>query len=224
MQAGAEGTTLTAVSSRAVFVIALAACLGLAVIVGATVGGASRIEVLGYSAEYGKVYFLQGTNLELDALHFIRVKGASAGKTVFLKNYYDADGFESTDFEAFEQRLSKLKKRIKKLKPVRTSKGEPNENKPRRELSGFKMERKVLRRWWDADFDVPCREVTLTIVEESTKFSGTLTTKECFYARGRYRVTKAYKLPETPGTLVVLSGVRDPFEGGYVIERLALLR
>lgn len=207
---------------RSVAGVALA-CLMATAAAQATVGGASRVEIVGYAPEDGKVYYLQGTNLELDALHFVHVTEPEVGEAVFVKSYYGPDGVDSTDFKKFNRRFSKLKKRLRPIELEQESSGQVNENEPRRELDGFEVERKVLKRWKDADYDVPCREVELAITETATGLKATVTTKECFYWRGRFRVTRVYALPDSTAKLVVLSGVPDPFEGGYVTERVVVL-
>lgn len=209
-------------------VLATSACMALLLAspsaARATTGGPTFAEVLGYDAPDQKVYYAIHPGGEVDdppQVYFIPLSGPSAGKHVRVKSYYQGDYDQQT--EEVPKRIAKLRKRLKRMPVVATSRRKddtaygsvlPPAIKP------VKLGRRVTKRWTDEEFFTKCRRVELTLTHRASGAMGHGQLHECGPTS---RVTALFAVPGRTELLVFVSSKPDVLEGGYETQVPILL-
>jgi hypothetical protein len=188
----------------------------------ATVGEPVTVELVGYDVRDQKIYYL--THIyELPRLSFIRIAGPNAGRVVIARSYYAKPYRPDGQDPAFFPKVKRLRRRLKRLKPIaearRASAQTDGGRRLPRGVEGVSIARKVVKRWRDAEFDVGCRKVVLTL--ERRGATGNVELNEC---GPKARVTAIYDLPDHQATFVIVASKPDVWEGGYLHEVPVLLR
>jgi hypothetical protein len=190
----------------------------------ATVGSGTTIEVLGFEPREGKIFTIRDSGYR-QCLYLTRVSGRSAGKSQFVKSYYPGGRCplepQGAVLAKIEKRIKRLRKRLVAMPVVARAKRPSSDTTLPLRIRGVTLKRKVLRSWRDKDFNTPCRDIELRVIQRKKKLVGMINLTTC---GPRARVTALYRLPKRAELYAVVSAKPDMFEGGYENQYPVLLR
>lgn len=188
-------------------------------VAGATVGGPSTLEVLGYAPADGKVYLLrhnEDSSDELPQLVYVPLRGSSVGREIEVKSWYGADRDSDEAREAFEVRLAKLKRRLR----------QPARRRPKVKLRAWKKRDIEWTAPWDPSFTKAGEQWRVRVAASGARAEATLDSFGCLpwtETCARVRVHEAVGLPLADATLVIVESLGLADETGYAFQQALLL-
>jgi hypothetical protein len=176
----------------------------------ATVGGPTRVEVIGYAPIDRKIYWLarhEGEGDALPQLWFVRTDGAHAGEPIAVRSWYVERG------PSFDDRLARLRRHVVAMTDV---------------TSHWELATKPGKRvTWDGEpfgFGKRAgRRVRCELVDDRGASSADAT-EVTVYDSANVSIARAFEIPRGGAGVVVLRYLGDPFETGYDVDTVAPTR
>lgn len=199
-----------------------AAIMTMPAVAGATTGGPLTLELLGYAPRDGKAYFLEHNHDSSDAnpqLVYMPLRGASAGRLVYVQSWYvDDDGSDEFE-ERLTVRIDKLKARLR----------QPKRRAPTVHMS---THADGVTKWtsdWDSELTATGRRIRVDLATPGGDKSGSAVVESygCMESdRGcpHVRVVRRAALPQADAIVVIVESLALPEEGGYTDQAAILVR
>lgn len=193
--------------------VSFAALVLLPLLAHATVGGDTKVEVLGYARVDRKIYWLEvfeDSSDRLPQLWFARTDGPSAGKPIAVRSWYpsglDAD---EDDRDLFARRLERLRAHVVPMIDTHARWSVATDVTHTTTWPG------------ESEFgfaDRPQHSVRCELTHDAASAVAEPLTVTVF-EDPEVEIASAFAIPGGDAGLVVLRYLGDPFETGYAVDR-----